>query len=176
MKILKKEIIWIIILLIISYLLWHPYLPFTSSDFTSTIDINLHDTYFVIESANILISITGLVFYFSYLFRMVFTKFKIILINSIFLFSNLYMIILMSSFIQVVKMIMIVPGTTIYPPLSSKPQVHQGNGLENLYIFFLSALIVFILTFALGIIKTFITIKNEKIHNQQALKAGSNNL
>jgi hypothetical protein len=118
MKILKKEIIWIIILLIISYLIWHPYLPFNFSDFTATTVINIHDTYLVIESVNILIIITGLVFYFSYLLRMIFTKFKIIQINSIFLLSNLYIIILTSSFIQFVKMIMIVPGTTIYPPLS----------------------------------------------------------
>ncbi|MEO8238048.1 MAG: hypothetical protein ABI793_07765 [Flavobacterium sp.] len=162
MKILEKEIIWIIVLSIISYLIWHPFLPFSFSDFTSTIDINVHDTYFVIESANILITTTGLVFYFSYLLRMIFTKFKIILINSIFLFSNLFMIIIILSCVQVVKMIMIVPGTTIYPPLSSKPQAHQGNGFENLYIFFLSVLIVFIITFILGMIKTFITLKNNK--------------
>lgn len=149
-------------LLIISYLLWHPYLPFNLSDFTSTIDVNIHDTYFVIESVNTLIIIIGFIFYFSYLLRMIFTKFKIILINSIFLLSNLYMIILMSSFIQFIKMIMIVPGTTIYPPLSSEPKIHQGNGFENLYIFSLCLLIVFILTFVLGIIKTFITIKNNR--------------
>lgn len=162
MKEFKKEIIWIIVLLIISYLIWHPNLPFNFSDFTSTIDINVHDTYFVVESANILILIIGIVFYFTYLIRMLLKRLKNLIINGIFLLSNLLMIIIVTSCIMIVKMIMILPGTTIYPPLSSQPQVHQGNGFENLYLFFLSVLIVYILTFILVIIKTLIALRNNR--------------
>jgi len=161
MKIVRKEIIWITILFIISYLLYNPYLIFNSSE-TSTVDINIHDAYFVIESTNILILIIGLVFYFTYLVRMLLARFRNLIINGVFLLSNLLMIIIISSCIQIVKMIMILPGTTIYPPLSSKPKVYQGNGFENLYLFFISLLIVFIVTFILVLIKTFITIKNNK--------------
>ena len=160
MKPVFKESIWAIVLFIISYLIYNPYLIFTSE--STTIDINIHDTYFVIESSNILIIITVFVFYFTYLMRMLFARFKNAVINYIFLFSNILMILVILYIIQAVKMIMILPGTTIYPPLSSPPQVHQGNDLERYYHLFIKLEIGFILTFILAGIKTIINYKKQK--------------
>ncbi|MET0944255.1 MAG: hypothetical protein ABWY22_02485 [Flavobacterium sp.] len=160
MKPVFKEVIWVIVLFIISYLIYNPHLIFTSE--STTIDINIHDTYFVIESSNILILITVFVFYFTYLMRMLFARFKNAVINYIFLFSNILIILVILYIIQAVKMIMILPGTTIYPPLSSPPQLHQGNGLERYYHFFIKLEIGFIVTFILAGIKTIINYKKQK--------------
>lgn len=159
MKPVFKEIIWATVLLIISYLIYNPHLIFTSE--TTTIDINIHDTYFVIESSNILILITVFVFYFAYLIRMLFARFKNTVINYIFLLSNFFMILVILYIIQTVKTLMVLPGTTIYPPLSSPPQVHQGNDLERYYDFFIKVEIVFILTFIFTSIKIMINNKQK---------------
>lgn len=67
-----------------------------------------------------------------------------------------------------IKLIVILPGTTIYPPLSSNPQIHKGNGLENLYSFFIILLIIFIITLILVIGKTYFTLK-KNIQNSKEL-------
>ncbi|MBE8723625.1 hypothetical protein C4F50_01620 [Flavobacterium sp. KB82] len=164
MKKLHKEIIWIIILLLISYSIWNPQIILDLDSVDSTIDINIHDAYFVIASTNILILIIGVVFYFIYFLRIIFNKFKSNLINCIFLFANLLMIIIMSFCTQVIKMMVILPGTTIYPPLSSKPVVHQGNGLDILYSRFIIILVIFIVTFILVTAITLINYKRKDNH------------
>ncbi|WP_193844679.1 hypothetical protein [Flavobacterium hungaricum] len=70
----------------------------------------------------------------------------------------------MSFCTQVIKMMVILPGTTIYPPLSSKPVVHQGNGLDILYSRFIIILVIFIVTFILVTAITLINYKRKDNH------------
>ena len=62
MKKLYKEIIWIIALLLISYSIWNPQIILDLDSPDSTIDINIHDAYFVIASTNILILFNSSIF------------------------------------------------------------------------------------------------------------------
>lgn len=161
MKILKKEILWIIILLIISYVIWHPFLPFNFSDFTSTIDVNIpiYDTYFVIGSVNILFLIIALLFFIVYSIRVLTSRLKNNVINVIFLFSNTLMIIVMSYLISVTKLLIVEAGWTIYPPLSANLQIHEDNGVKNIYYTCVGIQISLVIILILVITKTIFNFK-----------------
>nr|WP_315220569.1 hypothetical protein [uncultured Flavobacterium sp.] len=154
---LTKEIIWSVVLLIISYLAYNPNLVFPHKE--TSVDINIHDTYFVIESTNILILTILFVFFFTYLVRMISTRFRIITINSIFLLSNLLMIILIAQVIKIIKIFTIEAGITIYPPLSAQPQIHRDNAFETLFYFFVIAEIIVVVTFIFSSLKTIAILK-----------------
>ncbi|MBP4137556.1 hypothetical protein [Flavobacterium geliluteum] len=154
---LTKEIIWSVVLLIISYLAYNPNLVFPNKE--TTVDINIHDTYFVIESTNILILTILFVFFFTYLVRMIITRFRIITINSIFLLSNLLMIVLIAQVIKIIKIFTIEAGITIYPPLSAPPQIHRDNAFETLFYFFVIAEIIVVATFIFSSLKTIAILK-----------------
>jgi hypothetical protein len=155
-----KEVIWSVVLLVISYLTYNPKLVFPQED--TTVDINIYDTYFVIESTNVLILTIIFIFFCTYLVRMMSTRFKIITINSIFLLSNLLMIILIAQVIQIIKMFTIKSGITIYPPLSAPPQRHQDNVFETLFYFFIILEIIVVGIFIFSSLKTVATL-NRKI-------------
>ncbi|MDX6181916.1 hypothetical protein SGQ44_04750 [Flavobacterium sp. Fl-77] len=154
---LTKEIIWSVVLLIISYLACNPNLVFPHKE--TSVDINIHDTYFVIESTNILILTILFVFFFTYLVRMISTRFRIITINSIFLLSNLLMIVLIAQVIKIIKIFTIEAGITIYPPLSAPPQIHRDNAFEALFYFFVIAEIIVVATFIFSSLKTIAILK-----------------
>jgi len=163
MKKSTKEIIWPIVLIIISYLTYDPYLQFLNSKGKSTIDINIHDTYFVIESLNILFLITALLFFIVYSIRIVISRFKNITINGMFLFSNLLMIIVMSYIIKISRLLIVEAGWTIYPPPSANIQIHEDNSIKNLPYICIWIQIFLVITLILVAAKTVINIKKKKV-------------
>lgn len=160
MNISTKEVIWSVALLAISYLTYNPNLVFPKKD--TAVDINIHDTYFVIESTTILILTIIFIFFSTYLVRMIMTRFKIIAINAIFLLSNLLMIILIAQVIQIIKNFAIKSGITIYAPFSAQPQIHRDNAFETLFYFFVILEIIVVGTFIFSSLKTVATL-NRKI-------------
>ncbi|WP_269235136.1 hypothetical protein [Flavobacterium flavigenum] len=165
MKILRKEILWIIASLIISCLIWHPFLPFNFSDFNSTVDINIHDTYFIVVSIHILFFIIANVFFIVYSIRILISRLRNTIINGIFLFSNTLMIIVMSYLISVTKSLIIEAGWTIYPPLSANIQIHEDNGMKNIYYTFIGIEISLVIILFLVAVKTVINIKRSRKAN-----------
>lgn len=146
MKKSTKEIIWPIALLIVSYLIFNPRLVFFNPTEDTTTDINIKDAYFVVEHINILILIITLIFFMVYFVRALISRFRNTIINSVFLLSNLGMIIITSFIIK-----------------SIEPMVEPGNKmLEKMEIFFIGIRIFLIITLVLAAIKTVINIKNSR--------------
>ena len=161
MKLVFKEVIWVIVLFIISYLIYNPHLIFTSE--STTIDINIHDTYFVIESFNILLFIIAFIFFTVYLIRMLISRLKNSTINGMFLFSNVLMIIVISYIIKIVRLLIAEAGWTIYPPLSANIEIHEDNGLKNILYTLIGIQIFLVINMILVAIKTGLNIKKKKI-------------
>ncbi|MEL1255313.1 hypothetical protein AAEO57_16100 [Flavobacterium sp. DGU38] len=161
MKLLKKEIIWSVALLIISYFIYNPDLSFNSNN-KSTIDINIHDTYFVIESLNILFLIIAVLFFIVYSIRIIVSRLKNSIINGMFLFSNVLMIIVVGYIIQVTKLLIVEAGWTIYPPLSANIQIHEDNSMKNLFHIAIGIQIFLVITLILVAAKTAINIKKSR--------------
>lgn len=132
----RKEIYWLtgVILLIII-------LKFTilGKDFSndSVIDMNLHDTYFVIEKFHVLLFISNLIFFTVYLIRMFTSNFKNIIANLIFLISNISAIICLTQLISFIESVSVIPGSVEYPPLSGGTIEVNGNDFG----FFITTLI-----------------------------------
>ena len=163
MKRLTKEIIWPLVLLIISYLIYDSNLQFFNSKEKSTIDINIYDTYFIIESVNILFLIISLLFFIVYSIRIVISRLKNITINGMFLFSNLLMIIVMSYMINISSVLIADAGWTIYPPPSSNIQIHEDNSMKNILYICIGIQIFLVITLILVAAKTVINIKKKKV-------------
>ncbi|WP_163409669.1 hypothetical protein [Flavobacterium ajazii] len=161
MKILKKEIIWPVALLIISYLIYNPDLSFNSNN-KSTIDINIHDTYFVIESLNILFLIIAVLFFIVYLVRTIASRLKNNIINGMFLFSNILMIIVVAYIIKITRLLIVEAGWTIYPPPSANIQIHEDNSMKNIFRIAIGIQIFLVITLILVAVKTAINIKKTK--------------
>lgn len=131
MKSKYKEVIFSIVVVLIAYLFYNPKLIWTNEN--STYDINIHDTYFVIESKYILLLTIFTFLFLAYLIKSLYYKFKNTLVNCYFLIANLLFIISMSYIIFFVDSIIQYQGETIYPPLSAESVTHKGNGFENLF-------------------------------------------
>lgn len=162
MKKSTKEIIWPLALLIISYLTYDPNLQFFNSE-KSTIDINIHDTYFIIESVNILFLIIALLFFIVYSIRIVISRLKNITINGMFLFSNILMIIVMFYIIKVSRALIVEVGWTIYPPLSANIPIHEDNSMKNILYTFIGIQIFLVITLIFVAAKTVINIKRKRL-------------
>ena len=163
MKKSTKEIIWPLVLLIISYLIYDPSLQFFNSKQKSTIDINIHNTYIIVESVNILFLIIALLFFIVYSIRSVISRLKNITINGMFLFSNLLMIIVMSYILKVFRALIADAGWTIYPPLSANIQIHEDTSMKNILNICIGIQVFLVITLILVAAKTVINIKKKKI-------------
>ncbi len=123
MKNYQKELIWIFAILIASLLIFY----FIDGIGNQALDINLHDTYFVVDWY-IPFAILALIFMFPiYLTRIITANFENIISNCIFLVINFLVIILMST---ITAFQYILAGRTIYPPLSSIPAKIESSEMR----------------------------------------------
>ncbi len=143
MKTSIKEIIWPIFTLFTALLLYHSI--FGIKNLFREIDINIHDTYFVLASYIVLIPIIVVFFSFIYFLRVIVEKFQNNTVNLVFLVSNLCLIIILSFLITIVNSFAIFPGQIIYPPLSALPVEQNGNGFDTVYYIMLTLQIFIIL-------------------------------
>ena len=86
----RKEIIWLIATFGISIIICLILLGLNCFS-SSTTDINIHDTYFVVEKNELSLLIIKLTFFFVYLTRMIKRKFKNLTANLIFMIANIFM-------------------------------------------------------------------------------------
>nr|WP_299072889.1 hypothetical protein [uncultured Allomuricauda sp.] len=123
----KKEIFWLIgtimLVLILNTLIFG--IDGLKSD--STLDINVHDTYFVIANFHFIILLGVLVFFGIYLIRTLRGNFKNLTANLILIISTTLLIIILNGISTIVEnFVQQTSGWTIYPPLSA------GEGLEQI--------------------------------------------
>tara|TARA_Y100000815_G_scaffold246540_1_gene246285 strand:- start:769 stop:1128 length:360 start_codon:yes stop_codon:yes gene_type:complete len=63
----------------------------------ASIDLNIHDTYFVMEGLSFLLMLITLLFFWIYLIRMLVVNFKILTVNIVFLLSAILILLFSSS-------------------------------------------------------------------------------
>jgi len=154
-----KEIIWFLGTCIIAYLIFDPGLTFNFQD--SNIDINIHDTYFVISSLHVLILFIITLGFIVYLLRMLSYKFKNLTVNIIFLIISSLKILCFYSILKMVRAFIEMAGTTVYPPLSGPNIVHANNKFEPLYNTLLFIEVILII-FEIFVVYKIITIYRKK--------------
>jgi heme/copper-type cytochrome/quinol oxidase subunit 1 len=123
----KKEIFWLIgttiLVLILNALIFG--IDGLKSD--STLDINVHDTYFVIANFHFIFLLGVLVFFGIYLIRTLRRNFKNLTANLILMISTILLIIILNGISTIVdNFIQQTSGWTIYPPLSA------GDGIKQI--------------------------------------------
>ena len=148
MKFNKKEIYWLIGTILFILIFNFTFLGIDCLG-DSTIDINVHDTYFVITKIHFFVIFTFLIFYAIYLIRMLRRLFKNLTANLVFLILNIFAIILISQIISFSESFAEVAGKTEYPPLSVGNIEHKGNNFGSLsyYLLFTQILLIIFQTF-----------------------------
>ncbi|MFD0798229.1 hypothetical protein ACFQZJ_12225 [Maribacter chungangensis] len=86
----RKEIFWLIATFGISIIICLVFLGLNCFS-SSTTDINVHDTYFIVEKNELSLLIIKLTFFFVYLVRILKRKFKNLTANLIFMIANFFM-------------------------------------------------------------------------------------
>ena len=93
----------------------------------SILDVNVHDTYFVIANFHFILLLGVLVFFGIYLFRTLRRNFKNLTANLILMISTILLIIILNGISTIVEnFIQQTSGWTIYPPLNT------GEGMEQI--------------------------------------------
>lgn len=153
----KKEIIWILILLILvgSFIGW----GFAVSDNDTVLDINIHDTYFVIKYSEISIVLGILIFWIACLIRMLYYRINNVIGNIVFLIANSCQILIFIYLLTFLNALIQMTAVTDYPPLSAPDEIHSDKLPKTL--FNVTAIIIIVL----GIFELFIlyyTLRNYK--------------
>lgn len=148
-----KEVLWFLGTLIVSYLIFDPGFTFNLKE--ATVDINVHDTYFVIEGFHVLVLITTTLFFFVYLVRMLMCRFKNLAVNILFQIANLLQILSLIGIINLLGTFIDMAGTTVYPPLSGPNVIHSTEEYKPIYYILIS---LQVLLFALEIFTFYKTI------------------
>lgn len=131
-KQLTREFTYLFSSIIIVLIAFHFRFDLTNFKQESVLDINLHDTYFVIEKIELL-SLFALIFlYIIYLIKVVIEKFKNNLTLWIYSIISLILIIIFPSLLSFVKSLAVEPGWIVYPPLSApESQVEVKKNMFN---------------------------------------------
>ncbi len=119
-----------------------------------SVDFNVHDSYFVMVNYHFLFLFGTLVFFFVYLARMLRRNFKNLTANSVFVVSNVLLVIIMTYIISMVGRIAVFDGTTEFPSLSGGAQEHEGNVFGVLFNVFVPVQVTLIILLAYSAFRT----------------------
>lgn len=129
---LKKELLWLLGIIVAATTLTITVFG-TEDFFSSTLDINIHDTYYVIESINAFLCVCALLIFVVYLPRLLLGKFKSRFANMAFLLANAYLIFLFTFFITIAAAFNTTyypeGGHTLYPPTDTMAGEATGQGI-----------------------------------------------
>ncbi|MAZ28546.1 MAG: hypothetical protein CL868_15910 [Cytophagaceae bacterium] len=92
-----KEIIWFTSVLMLGLIITVVFFGFDDLISNASIDLNIHDTYFVMEGLSFLLMLITLLFFWIYLIRMLVVNFKILTVNIVFLLSAILILLFSSS-------------------------------------------------------------------------------
>ena len=124
---IKKETFWLVGTIILVFILHILIFGIGGLKYDSTLDINIHDTYFVITHFHIILLLGVLVFFGIYLIRALGKNFKNLTANLILMISTILMIIILNEISAIVEsFIQQTSGWTVYPPMSA------GEGIEEI--------------------------------------------
>ena len=152
---LKKEILYFLSSIFITLIVFHFVFGLTNLKTESVLDINVHDTYFVIEKTEFLPLFSLVCLFFIYLTRIIIQKFKNRLTLWIYSTINLILLITFPYILSFALSITVNSGWTVYPPLSaleSQNEVKESS-LDLIFPVIYGVYIILMLLTGLGIFK-----------------------
>jgi hypothetical protein len=149
----KKEVVWLLGTVVFILILGFAFFDLGNSN-DSVLDINVHDTYFIILKRDIFILFSIFSLFIVYLIRLLKEKFKNLVVNTIFIITNVIVIIILTQIISIVDSFAKISGTTEYPPLSGGTVEHTGNSAETFSFILLITQILFLILLIYTSIKT----------------------
>lgn len=166
-----KPIITEVIILVVIYIVARLSIPFLTASWggNASLDINLHDTYFVIDRSALAIPAFLMLTTFIYLIKEGFYRYKRKLQNLILIIFNFLFLIVVYPFSALMNM-MPKPGWTIYPPLSALPNgvIPTADKGENiLYSIKQATPIVIIIFMLILVITAILTGKNWNLNKNE---------
>jgi heme/copper-type cytochrome/quinol oxidase subunit 1 len=146
--IFKNEFLWFLLtsgfILLLNVLIF----GFDEIKINSTIDINIHDTYFVIENFKIVLLLSVFLFFIVYLIKSFLNNFQSLISNFILIISTiLFLIVLNKIHNHLFNFNIDNNGWTIYPPLSATEIIPQNDVETNkieLYLTIITNSILFL--------------------------------
>ena len=155
-----KEIIWFVATLVVAYLIFDPGLTFNIKD--ATVDVNVHDTYFVMEGFHILMLVTVALFFLVYFIRMLIYRFNNRTVNLLFLIANLLQVLSLAGIINLLGVFIDMAGTTLYPPLSGPDVIHSNDDRFKALYYSLIVIALLLAVFEVFVIYRTITFYRKK--------------
>ena len=148
----KKELFWFISTTILVLILNTLIFGIDGLNADATLDINIHDTYFVIPNFHFIILLGVLVFFVVYLVRTLHRNFKNLTANLILMIATLLLILVLIGFDSILDaFIRQTTSWSIYPPLSAgevepdfKPKETNLSVLSSVLFFTKILLLIFL--------------------------------
>ena len=150
----RKEIYWLTGT--IAFVLIMNFALFGTDGFKSdsNVDINIHDTYFVIANIHFVLLFSVLIFFGVYLFRTLRRNYKNLMANLILMISTILLILVFIGIDSIVEaLIQQTSEWTIYPPLSAGKNIPEIEPKENSFeilsnvLFLIQILLLIFLTY-----------------------------
>ncbi len=115
----------------------------------STLDLNIHDTYFVIAHVHFVVLFSVLIFFGIYFLRTLRRNFKNLTANLILIISTILLILILVNVSSIISSLSQFSGSTEYPPLSGGMIEHNGNefGILSNILFIIQILLLILLTY-----------------------------
>lgn len=152
---ITKEIVYFTSSIFIALIVFHFAFGFTNVRTESMLDINIHDTYFVIEKKEFLPLFTLICLYFVYLIRIIIQKFKSRSTLWIYSSINLILLLIFPNILSFALSLTASSGWTVYPPLSALKSQNElkENVLDLIFSIVYGVYTVIIVLAGFGIFK-----------------------
>ncbi|EAQ50533.1 hypothetical protein [Leeuwenhoekiella blandensis] len=139
---IRKELLWFFGTLSLS-LLFHLFLDgFDSFTADSTLDINIHDTYFVISDIIFFTVLSALLFFFVYLLRMLCSNFKNLYANFVFIIACALIVLILTSSISLIQSM-----SNVFDASTLNVQTHSLRSTIGNALILINALLVLFASF-----------------------------
>ncbi|MFC4818472.1 hypothetical protein [Flavobacterium sp. GCM10023249] len=151
---LKTEILYFFTAIVLTLITFHFVFGLTNFKTENSFDINIHDTYFIINKMDVLPYYSIACLHFFYAIRVMIQKGSYRLVSGIFIILNLILILIFPSILSFADSLSADSGTIIYPPLSAiSPVEIKENIFNTIYTVLYSIYIALVLFTAFGIYK-----------------------
>lgn len=141
MRLIKKEIYWLLGTIFTVLILNTLFFGFNGFKSESVIDINVHDTYYVISNLDVLLLMFVGVHFIIYLIRVLNNKFKTVAANVMLMISIIALFVVIKGINSILELFMVQnSGWTINPPLSTDGIEHEIESKENRFDLYVNLL------------------------------------
>ena len=145
----RKEIFWLIGTLIICFLIHFSLDGFDSFTATSTLDFNVHDSYFVIPNIFFFLLLTSFIVFGVYLVRMLRRNFKNLFANVVFMISSILVILILVNVITTINSLAQIYSSMDYSNIGEEVKEQTQNRYNNITnaILIIQLIILLLLTY-----------------------------